>query len=311
MNHRGRAAEMHRRNEENLRAQTRLQKGDKDHVSREQAAGARAIGFAASLMVNPDGQRGFDAELKAARLWTGFWNGAQDNAREICEQEGGLTLGMTAGGRLLHSAEYQKHHEDPEQDRGEGGLEERLGPAAVYLWMTGSTELAATAGEGTTISHLNGKPPSEQTAFANIEEPLLESRGFSAEVRTHEQRDPHLGTGLKQRGAVYDGKPEDLFVDGDQDRIVEKRFNDGVYSDQLEEQLLQAMKPKKGAESGEAAFSDYKEAQARLRLRAMARRQRGDANRSGWTIEERVQRAKARVQEKARVNTDIPLPDRD
>jgi len=191
-------------------------------VTRQQAAGARAIAFAADLTKNADGQRGFDLRGAPARFWSGFAGGAHEAAKDLTRTDGGLTLGQSGGGSVLHSAEYIKGR-NVSEDRGEGGLEKRVGgEGAGYLWKRGSAEVAATAGEGSTISSPQG-PRRQGNVFDKIENPIQASRNLTVQEAPHQQRSPDTGVSAARRTEIHDANSDDLYKDNQGRDIIATR----------------------------------------------------------------------------------------
>ncbi len=214
-------------------------------IKRKQAAGARAIGFAADLTKNAEGQRGFDLRGAKARFWSGFAGGAHEAAKDLTRRDGGLTLGQTGGGSVLHSAEYIKGRRrwwqrKVSEDRGEGGLKKLVGgKGAGYLWKRGSAEVAATAGEGSTISSPEG-PRRQGNVFDTIENPIQESRNLTVREEPHQPRSPDTGTSAARRAEIFDANPNDLYKDDKGRDIISSRnprSKTSSYGKMLDDQL--------------------------------------------------------------------------
>ena len=214
-------------------------------IKRKQAAGARAVGFAADLTKNSDGQRGFDLRGAPARFWSGFAGGAHEAAKDLTRTDGGLTLGQTGGGTVLHSAEYIKGRRrwwqrKVRKDRGEGGLEKRVGGAgAGYLWKRGSAEVAATAGVGSTISSPEGSRR-QGNVFDKIENPIQVSRNLTVREESHQPRSPDTGTSAARRAEIFDANPNDLYKDDKGRDIISSRnprSKTSYYGKMLDDQL--------------------------------------------------------------------------
>jgi len=136
--------------------------------SRKQAATARSI-EAAALMKGGTGTKG-----EGAHFWTGYPQGARDQAESMRSTRGGMALGQTGGGVFLDAVDQgaQRRIKDFSGESGES-----------YVWKKASVDLAAQAGSGTTFSapkELRGKIPADKV-WRRFEKPVLDGRGVSIE----------------------------------------------------------------------------------------------------------------------------------
>jgi hypothetical protein len=136
--------------------------------SRKQATTARAI-EALALMNGGTGTKG-----EPAHFWTGFPQGARDEAESMRRTRGGMALGQTRGG-VFFDAVDQGGRRKIKDFSGEAG--------ESYVWNKGSIDLAAQAGAGTTFSapeELRGEIPAGKV-WMKYEKSVLEPRGVAIE----------------------------------------------------------------------------------------------------------------------------------